>query len=59
MNGSVDRLYKATGTDLPEAVAIVTESVWWVPLVEASIQRSSQAAYNHAQAELTLGISRI
>jgi hypothetical protein len=48
MNGSIDRLYKATGTDLPEAVAIVTETVWWVTLVEASIQRSSQAAYNHA-----------
>jgi hypothetical protein len=47
MNGSVDRLYKAAGTDRPEALAIVTESVWWVTLVEASIQRSDQAAYNH------------
>jgi hypothetical protein len=47
MNGSIGRLYKATGTDLPEALAIVTEAVWWVTLVEASIQRSSQAAYNH------------
>lgn len=47
MNGSIGRLYKATGTDLPEALAIVTETVWWVTLVEASLQRSSQAAYNH------------
>jgi hypothetical protein len=55
MNGSVDRLYKATGIDRPEALAIVTESVWWVTLVDASIQRSNQAAYNHTLLNLGRG----
>jgi hypothetical protein len=45
-------LRKAAGRDLPEALALVAEAVWWVILVEAIVMRTSQAAYDQALANL-------
>jgi hypothetical protein len=50
MNDATERLRKAAGRDLLEALALVAEAVWWVILVEATIMRTSQAAYDQALA---------
>ncbi len=52
MNDTIQRLCKATGIDLPEAVALVSESVWWVTLVDATMIRYHEAAYDRALASL-------
>jgi hypothetical protein len=52
MNDATGRLRKAAGRDLPEALALVSESVWWINLVEATVMRTSQAAYDQAMANL-------
>jgi hypothetical protein len=48
MNDTTQRLGKATGIDLPEALALVSECVWWVTLVDATMIRYHQAAYDRA-----------
>jgi len=50
MNETTERLCKASGIDLPEALALVSECVWWVTLVDATMIRYHQAAYDHALA---------
>jgi hypothetical protein len=46
MNDTVQRLGKATGLDVPEALALVSESVWWVTMVDATMIRYHEAAYD-------------
>ena len=48
MNDTIQRVGKASGIDLPEAVALVSESVWWVTLVDATMIRYHEAAYDRA-----------
>jgi hypothetical protein len=43
---TVQRLGKATGLDVPEALALVSESVWWVTMVDATMIRYHEAAYD-------------
>lgn len=52
MNDTIQRLGQATGIDVPEAVALVSESVWWVTLVDATMIRYHEAAYDRALAIL-------
>jgi hypothetical protein len=52
MNDAAERLRKASGRDLPEALALVSESVWWINLVEATVMRTRQAAYDQALTNL-------
>ena len=52
MNDTIQRLGKATGIDLPEALALISESVWWVTLVDATMIRYHEAAYDSALASL-------
>jgi hypothetical protein len=53
LNDTTQRLRKATGMDLPDALAIVSESVWWVTLVDATMFRYHQGAYEHAFGRLS------
>ena len=48
MIDATERLRKASGRDLLEALALVSEAVWWINLVEATVIRISQAAYDRA-----------
>jgi hypothetical protein len=48
MNDIIQRLGKATDVDVPEALALVSESVWWVTLVDATMVRYHEAAYDRA-----------
>ena len=48
MNDTVQRLGKATGIDVPEALALVSESVWWVTLVDATMIRYHEGADDRA-----------
>jgi hypothetical protein len=50
MNDTIERLGKASGIDLPEALALVSESVWWVTLVDATMIRYHEVAYDRALA---------
>ncbi len=50
MNDTIQRLCKATGIDVPEALALVSESVWWVTLVDATMIRYHEAADDDALA---------
>jgi hypothetical protein len=52
MNDTIERLGKASGIDLPEALALVSESVWWVTLVDATMIRYHEAAYDSALTSL-------
>jgi hypothetical protein len=52
MNDATERLRKASGRDLPEGLALASESVWWINLVEATVMRTSQAAYDQALTNL-------
>ena len=53
LNDTTQRLGKATGMDLPDALALVSESVWWVTLVDATMIRYHQGAYEHALGRLS------
>jgi hypothetical protein len=44
------RLCRAGATDMPEALAVISEAVWWVTLVDATMIRSRPAAYDYALA---------
>lgn len=52
MNDTIHRLCKATDIDLPGALALVSESVWWVTLVDATMIRYHESAYDLALTEL-------
>ena len=52
MDDTIQQLGKATGIDLPEAVALGSECVWWVTLVDATMVRYHEAAYDNSLAVL-------
>ncbi|HWG60858.1 MAG TPA: hypothetical protein VG253_04020 [Streptosporangiaceae bacterium] len=58
MNDTTQRLGKATGVDVPEALALVSESVWWVTLVDATMVRYHEAAYDTALISLSQAARR-
>lgn len=39
MADSVQRLRLARSLDLPQAIAVISEAVWWVTIVDATIVR--------------------
>jgi hypothetical protein len=52
LEDTAERLCKAEAINLPEALAAVTEAVWWVTLVDATMIRYHHDAYDHALARL-------
>jgi hypothetical protein len=59
MNDTIGRLGQATGIDLPEALALVSESVWWVTLVDATMIRYHEASYDRALGGLGQAAGRL
>jgi hypothetical protein len=59
MNDTAQRLGKADGMDLPDALALVSEAVWWVTLADAAIARCHQAAYDHSLLSLVSADRRV
>jgi hypothetical protein len=49
---AAERLCKAEATNLPEALALISEAVWWVTLVDATMIRYHHEAYDRALADL-------
>ncbi len=47
---TTDRLLRAKGWDLPPAYSVITESVWWVTMVDATLVRYRPGAYSDALA---------
>jgi hypothetical protein len=52
LEDSAERLRKAEAMTLPEALAVISEAVWWVTLVDATMIRYHHDEYDHALAEL-------
>ncbi len=52
LEDTAERLRKAEAMDLPEALAVISEAVWWVTLVDATMIRYHHDDYDHALAEL-------
>src|SRR6185437_3755858 len=52
LEDTAERLRKAGAVNLPEALAVISEAVWWVTLVDATMIRYHHDAYDHALAEL-------
>jgi hypothetical protein len=50
MRDTIDRLLRARGWDQPQAFAVISEAVWWVTLVDATMVRYHQDAYDAALA---------
>lgn len=48
LEDSAERLCKAQVMSLPEALAVISEAVWWVTLVDATMIRYHHDAYDHA-----------
>ena len=47
-----DRLAKVTAWDRPRAFAVVSEAVWWVTIVDATVVRYHPEAYDQALSEV-------
>ena len=52
MAETVQRLSSAAAMDLPQALAVISEAVWWVTIVDATMIRYHHGAYDHALAAL-------
>jgi len=52
LEDTVQRLGKAAEVGLAEALALISEAVWWVTLVDATMVRYHPGAYDHALAGL-------
>lgn len=52
LEDAAQRLGKAAGVSLAEALALISEAVWWVTLVDATMIRYHPAAYDYALARL-------
>jgi hypothetical protein len=50
MRETTDRLLRAKGWDRPPAFAVITEAVWWVTMVDATLVRYHPGAYGAALA---------
>jgi hypothetical protein len=46
MRETIDRLLRARGSDRPHAFAVVSEAVWWVTMVDATLVRYHPDAYD-------------
>jgi hypothetical protein len=46
MRETIDRLLRARGWDLPHAFAVISEAVWWVTMVDATLVRYHPDAYD-------------
>ena len=52
MGDAARRLGEARGLDLPQALAVVSEAVWWVTMVDATVVRYRPDAYDRVLAGL-------
>jgi hypothetical protein len=52
MANTVQRLDSAAATDLPEALTVISEAVWWITIVDATMKRYHPGVYDDALAEL-------
>ncbi len=52
MAETVQRLSSAAAMDRPQAIAVISEAVWWVTIVDATMIRYHRGAYDHALAAL-------
>jgi hypothetical protein len=52
LEDTAERLCKAQAMNLPGALAVISEAVWWVTLVDATMVRYHPDAYDHALADL-------
>lgn len=52
LEDTTDRLGKAEAMNLPEALAVISETVWWVTLVDGTLIRYHHDVYDHAIDEL-------
>jgi hypothetical protein len=50
MADTTERLLHASGLDQPNGFAVITEAVWWVTMVDATLLRYHPDAYGHALA---------
>jgi len=46
MRETIDRLLRARGLDQPHAFAVISEAVWWVTMVDATLVRYHPDAYD-------------
>jgi hypothetical protein len=46
MRETIDRLLRARGWDRPHAFAVISEAVWWVTMVDATLVRYHPDAYD-------------
>jgi len=46
MRETIDRLLRARGLDRPHAFAVISEAVWWVTMVDATLVRYHPDAYD-------------
>jgi hypothetical protein len=56
---TADRLLKADGWDVPHAFAAITEAVWWVTMVDATLVRYHPDSYGAALASHDLPTRKI
>ncbi len=52
LEDTANRLREAETVNLPEALAVISEAVWWVTLVDATVVRYHHDAYDRALADL-------
>jgi hypothetical protein len=52
LEDSAERLRKAEAMNLPEALTVISEAVWWVTLVDATMIRYHHDAYDRALGDL-------
>lgn len=59
LEDAASRLCKAEGMTLPEALAVISEAVWWVTLVDATMIRYHHDAYDRALTGLPGGERKV
>jgi hypothetical protein len=53
MRDAAERLAQVQAPDLPQALAVISEAVWWVTIVDATLVRYHPAAYDSVLAGQT------
>jgi hypothetical protein len=53
MNGTTKRLTRKTSWDQPRAFVLISEAVWWVTIVDATLVRHHPDAYDRVMADQT------
>jgi hypothetical protein len=59
MSDTAERLPTVRTWDRPRAFAVIGEAVWWVTIVDATLVRHHQEAYDRVMARLTPGRRRV